>query len=271
MCELFAMSSLEPATVSISLEEFAKRGGLTGPHKDGWGVAFYQGPDVRIVRESSPASSSSSMQFVKAQNIRSRLVISHIRQATKGNVELRNTQPFSRELGGRMHLFAHNGDLEGIDEELPSPSGPFRSIGNTDSEYAFTVLMNRMYGIWSGASPPELDARLAVVTEFAAALRGLGPANFIYSDSEVLYIHGHKRSQTEGGEMRPPGLHMLCRVCPSRAPGEHIDGLEIGLSGKEQRVMLVASVPLTGEAWSPIGEAEILAIAEGLVLRSERM
>jgi predicted glutamine amidotransferase len=35
MCELFAMASRVPATVSLSLEEFSKHGGLTNPHKDG--------------------------------------------------------------------------------------------------------------------------------------------------------------------------------------------------------------------------------------------
>ncbi|MES9904747.1 MAG: class II glutamine amidotransferase [Sedimenticola sp.] len=40
MCELFAMSSLEPASVSFSMEEFSRHGGLSGPHRDGWGIAF---------------------------------------------------------------------------------------------------------------------------------------------------------------------------------------------------------------------------------------
>ena len=38
MCELFAMSARQPATVSLSLEEFARHGGETARHRDGWGV-----------------------------------------------------------------------------------------------------------------------------------------------------------------------------------------------------------------------------------------
>jgi glutamine amidotransferase len=41
MCELFAISSFEPTNVTFSLDEFSKHGGLTGPHKDGWGIVFY--------------------------------------------------------------------------------------------------------------------------------------------------------------------------------------------------------------------------------------
>jgi predicted glutamine amidotransferase len=40
MCELFAMSSRHPTDVRASLEAFARHGGLEGPHKDGWGLAY---------------------------------------------------------------------------------------------------------------------------------------------------------------------------------------------------------------------------------------
>ena len=43
MCELFAMSSRVPASVGFSLEKLARHGGAEGPHRDGWGVAFYEG------------------------------------------------------------------------------------------------------------------------------------------------------------------------------------------------------------------------------------
>ena len=41
-------------------------------------------------------------------------MISHIRKATQGGMNLENTQPFSREFGGCGHVFAHNGDLKGL-------------------------------------------------------------------------------------------------------------------------------------------------------------
>ena len=42
MCELLALSSNQPATVSFSLMQFAAHGGFSGPHKDGWGIGYYQ-------------------------------------------------------------------------------------------------------------------------------------------------------------------------------------------------------------------------------------
>ena len=44
MCELLGMSAHHPASITLSLNEFARHGGETGPHVDGWGIAFYEGP-----------------------------------------------------------------------------------------------------------------------------------------------------------------------------------------------------------------------------------
>ncbi len=51
--------------------------------------------------------------FCLSSCLPTRLLISHIRHATRGALSLANTQPFGREFGGRTHLFAHNGRLEG--------------------------------------------------------------------------------------------------------------------------------------------------------------
>ena len=52
------MSSRYEADVNLSLEEFSRHGGLAGPHKDGWGIAYYAGRDVRLMKEIEPASDS---------------------------------------------------------------------------------------------------------------------------------------------------------------------------------------------------------------------
>jgi predicted glutamine amidotransferase len=263
------MSSLEPATLSISLETFSERGGLRAPHKDGWGAAFYSGRDARRLRETGAASGSSGIRFLREQQYRSRLVLAHVRQATKGAVSLENTQPFARELGGRMHVFAHNGDLVGLEEATAPELGRFRAIGDTDSEHAFCILLARMEPLWASGETPSLEARLDVVIGFAALLRPFGPANFLYSDSEYLYAHGHERTQESSGLIEPPGLFSLCRTCPSKGEGRNprpIEGLTLGLTEARQRVTLVASVPLTAEAWEPVATGEVLAIQGGRIV-----
>jgi predicted glutamine amidotransferase len=156
MCELLGMSAHHPASITLSLNEFARHGGETGPHVDGWGVAFYEGPDANLIRESSAAASSELMLTLRGYRVASEIVLAHIRRASFGPVELRNTHPFRREIFGRVHSFAHNGDLPGLEQQFDlEPESISTPVGNTDSEYAFCLLMQRMSHLWKkpGAIP----------------------------------------------------------------------------------------------------------------------
>jgi predicted glutamine amidotransferase len=263
MCELFAMSALHPTTVSLSLEEFSRHGGLTGPHKDGWGIAWYEQNDIRLVKETYPAAESACVNFIRRHPFVSPLALSHVRKATRGLVATRNCQPFVRELGGTWHCFAHNGDLQGIADDARFRPVRFRPVGETDSEQAFCTLMDAMQPLWSGGKSPPPGERREVVARFAAALRELGPANFLYSDGDCLFAHAHRRHQSDGS-VSPPGLWRLARRCP--AGGElAAEGLRIASKGGEQEVFLVASVPLTAEGWVPCAEGELLVAQNGRI------
>ena len=264
MCELFAMSARLPSTVKLSLEEFSRHGGLTGTHKDGWGIAWYEDGDIRLLKEKLAAADSTCVRHLQEHPFRSALVLSHIRKATQGQIATRNCQPFVRELGGVWHSFAHNGNLVGLAEHERLRPGQFHPIGETDSERAFCALLERMQALWLAPDRPSVDARRDVVTRFAADLRELGPANFLYSDGEVLFVHAHRRHQSDG-TIRAPGLWRLARHCA--AGGEmNATGLNISAHGAEQEVVLVASVPLTDEHWVPLGEGEVLAARDGRLI-----
>ncbi len=265
MCELFAMSSRFPTSVGFSLETLARRGGHDGPHKDGWGVAYFEEHDVFLLRESSPAAESGLVRFMEANGPPSKLVLSHIRLATQGEPALRNTQPFQRELAGRAHVFAHNGDLENVQDAHALDSDRFTPVGDTDSEYAFCCLMHRLSALW-GVGPariPSVESRLDIIADFASSLRPLGSFNFVYSDGDALFVHAHRRRQDDG-ETRPPGLHLLVRSSAQKA----VDLTESGImvAPFAQQMALVASVPLTdGEPWEAIDEGEVIVLTQGLV------
>lgn len=261
MCELFAMAAKVPSTVQLSLEEFSRHGGLAGPHKDGWGIAWYDEHDVRLVKEVLPAAGSACVRFIQNNPFVSPFVISHVRKATRGAVALRNCQPFVRELGGVWHSFAHNGDLADIERDARLRAGAYRSVGETDSELAFCALLERLRGLWLTDGPPTVEARLRVLEGFAAELRGLGPANFLYCDSDALFAHADRRHQVDG-TIRPPGLWRLARHCA--AGGElSAAGLRIESHGAAQDVVLIASVPLSAENWIPLNTGEILVARAG--------
>jgi glutamine amidotransferase len=153
--------------------------------------------------------------------------------------------------------------LPGIESDARFPTRRFRRIGETDSEHAFCALLERMAPAWENGVP-SLDVRLAVISTFAEELRALGPANFVYSDGEAIFAHGHRRMSATG-EIRPPGLHLLCRSC-----SESSDAAELtdrSLSPEDQEVALLASVPLTDERWEPLGDGEIVVLREGRLVK----
>ena len=263
MCELFCLSSLWPTTATFSLHAFAQRGGYTGRNVDGWGLAFHDGRDVRLFKEPEPAADSAWLAFVEERRVPSRLMLSHIRHATQGSVSLANSQPFARELGGRMHVFAHNGRLDGIETRCAGQWERFRPLGQTDSEVAFCILLERLSKLWLRGEVPPIEERLAVITHFAGDMRKLGPANFLYTDGDALFAHGHRRLQ-DGGCVNPPGLWLLRRECADDADAFTLAGITIDKASPGQQITLIASVPLTDEAWVPLAEGQVVVTRNGV-------
>jgi len=240
MCELFAQSSSVAAEADHALQVLVRHGGDTGPHRDGWGIAYMHDGDALVVREPNAAHDSACLAFLHTKNPATTQLIAHIRRATQGAPLLRNTQPFQRELGGRVHLFAHNGMLPRVERLRVRWNRP---IGDTDSEHAFCALLDRLRPLWERGTP-DLADRLDEIAAFAAELRELGPANFLYSDGDALFAHSHRRKDDRGA-IEPPGLHVL-----ERGSG----------------MVLLASVPLTTERWTPMEEGELLAVRAGRVV-----
>lgn len=126
MCELLGMSANVPTDICFSFTGLMLRGGKTGPHKDGWGITFYEGKGFRTFKDPEPSAQSPIARLVQALPIKSCAVVSHIRQANRGCVSLENTHPFTRELWGRYWTFAHNGQLTGYKK---LPTGRHRPVG----------------------------------------------------------------------------------------------------------------------------------------------
>lgn len=262
MCELFCLSSRVPTVATFSLHRFAARSGGDSSVVDGWGLAFYDGSDVRLYREPEPAGNSAWLTFIGDRRIPSSIILSHLRHATEGRVSLQNTQPFMRELGGRMHVFVHNGMLPGIEALWNGTQHRSQPVGETDSEIAFCLLLERLWPLWREGVGPCLDDRLAIVTGFAAAIRGLGPANFLYSDGDAVFAHGDRRIQADGA-IAPPGLWRLHRTCSVDSEALAPSGIVIATSPEPQELTLFASVPLSEEPWSPLAPGELVAVKDG--------
>ena len=269
MCELFAVSSAHPARVRLRFAAFATHGAsVVGGNPDGWGAAYYDGPDAHVLREPVPAVRSSFVQVLEGHDFHSPLVLSHVRRASRGPVALANTQPFSREMAGRRHVFAHNGDLPDIDQLWPLEPGCWTPVGQTDSEHVFCQLLRALAPLWREPGVvPSVQARLDVVAAFAARLRPVGPVNFLYADGDALFAHAHRRHQADG-TIRPPGLHLLLRE-PALQHSVEVDGLHVDSGNARAHAMaMLASVPLGRGNWRPLPQGSVLALRGGEVVAS---
>lgn len=185
MCELLGMSANVPTDICFSFRGLMQRGGATGPHRDGWGIAFYEGRGYRAFRDHRPCAESEVARLVERYPIRSHIVVSHIRRANRGAVRLENTHPFNRELWGRHWTFAHNGQLTGIKRKR---LGHYRPVGTTDSEHAFCWLLEQVRERYPRA--PARPATLwRLVAKLAVPLHQMGVCNFLLSDGRALYAH----------------------------------------------------------------------------------
>ncbi|SMY38792.1 Glutamine amidotransferases class-II [Photobacterium malacitanum] len=185
MCELLGMSANVPTDICFSFTGLMQRGGNTGPHRDGWGITFYEGKGFRTFKDPNPSCQSRIAELVQQYPIKSRAVVSHIRQANRGGVSLENTHPFTRELWGNYWTFAHNGQLTGY-EQLAT--GRNQAVGDTDSETAFCWLMNQLEIRF-----PELPADMTPVFDYFAeccnTLRQLGVYNMLLSNGEYVLTY----------------------------------------------------------------------------------
>lgn len=273
MCELFAVSSREPVALCCSLDEFDRHGGGSAPHGDGWGLARFIDRDVLLVKEARPAYGSELARWVREHPMGSRLIVGHVRKATQGAHTLENSQPFVRERGGHMHVFAHNGHLERAALAGTWPADGAQPLGDTDSEAAFCALLAGLPRAAPGHWPALVD-RLAVLAACATRWRGHGPANFLYADGELLFAHGHRRTQADG-TIRPPGLWMLvleagtAGACPGLDAARSTGALTAApaTAGVIGPAVVLASVPLSDDArWQPLSEGEWVAVREGCII-----
>lgn len=260
MCELLAISASAPVDVKLSLSRLAAHGGPAG-QPDGWGIAFAEGNDTHVWRDPHAAAGSPWVECLQKSPIRSKLVIAHIRRAMQGGISLANTQPFLRELWGRTHTFAHNGNL-GIDPSADrGTASRFQPIGDTDSEAAFCAFLDDI--AQTDRSTEVIRAHFA---DTVRRLRAKGPANILYAGGGRLWVHADRRKQSSGA-IAPPGLWLLERSCEADAAAS--ETCPIAVSGDALRVVLIASVPLSSEAWRPLARGAVLEIEGGTIAEAE--
>lgn len=72
MCELLGMSANVPTDIVFSFTGLMQRGGRTGPHRDGWGIAFMKVVGCVCSRTRLPAVSPKWLTWCNATRSRAK-------------------------------------------------------------------------------------------------------------------------------------------------------------------------------------------------------
>ncbi|MFB9832286.1 class II glutamine amidotransferase [Actinoallomurus acaciae] len=203
MCRLFGMSGAPRRTHATfwlldapdSLSDQSRR------EPDGTGLGYFDADGSPCVRKAPIAAYEDRRFAAEAEQVESTTFIAHIRYASTGGLEMRNTHPFEQD--GR--LFAHNGVVENL-AELDAELGPDLSLvhGDTDSERFFALITReiRAHGgdvaggvvraaRWIADHLPVYSLNLVLTTADGLwALR--------YPDTHALYVLERRRGGQHG-------------------------------------------------------------------------
>ena len=247
MCQLLGLNANTPTDVMFSFTGFSTR---AEEHKDGFGIAFFEGAGLRCFVDAQSARTSPVADVIRRFPIRSCNVVAHIRKATQGAVALENTHPFVRELWGRYWVFAHNGDLKGF---APRLHGAFRPVGETDSERAFCWLMQELAKAHAGV--PEIGELTHTLRELVPHLHKHGTFNMLLSNGKALWAHASTH------------LHWIVRRHPFQSASLKDDDVRVDFARAttpDDRVAVIATEPLTAdETWTAFSSGELRVFVDG--------
>ncbi|MFF5439187.1 class II glutamine amidotransferase [Streptomyces achromogenes] len=215
MCRLFGLSSAPRRTHAtfwlLDAPDSLSRQSRQDP--DGTGLGYFAADGTPRVDKAPIAAYEDRAFAEEARRVESATFVAHVRYASTGSLDTRNTHPFAQD--GR--LFAHNGVIEGLDR-LDDHLGEDRSLvgGDTDSERFFALVTRetRKHGgdpgagirhaaRWIARNLPVYALNLVLVTPGRLwALR--------YPDTHELYVlerpaggqHGARHLDHSGGHGR---------------------------------------------------------------------
>lgn len=249
------MSANVPTDICFSFSGLRARGGRTGPHKDGWGMAMYRDDSVWSIHDPRPSSDSDMAEVMSNTSLKCHIVISHIRQANVGHVCLPNTHPFSRLLWNKTWTYAHNGQLD-TPQDLDILN--HHPLGTTDSERAFCWIVEQLLAQF-GDTMPEVKDLTKTLSGLCGRLRKKGVFNMMLSNGQYLFCYCTTK------------LHWITRRAPFK-PATLADE-DITVDFKEVTtdkdvVTVIATQPLThDETWQQMQAGELCVFEAGELIQ----
>ncbi|WP_042380315.1 class II glutamine amidotransferase [Streptacidiphilus melanogenes] len=208
MCRLFGLSSAPRRTRATFWLLDAPDSLSDQSHRDpdGTGLGFFDADGTPQVHKAPVAAYEDRAFAEEARTVESATFVAHIRFASTGALEVRNTHPFEQD--GR--LFAHNGVIEDL-PRLDAHLGPDRSLveGDTDSERFFALITRE-----TAARGGDVTAGIEAAARWAAQNLPIYALNIILTTADQLWA------------LRYPDTHdlyVLQRPAGGRHGDRHLD------------------------------------------------
>ncbi len=190
------------------------------------------------------------------QGVKSKIVISHVRWASRGNISYVNTHPFVRRLWERDCVFAHNGTLLGLKEDPDYELEWYHPIGETDSEHAFCYILEKL----SSLQDRGLGSLATKLWGLADRIGRHGKFNFLLSNGEYLFAYMNREDT----------LHYLLRHPPHGGAVRLLDEdyeVKLGeLKAPDEYAAIIATEPLTDEEWNSMTPGTLYVFHNGDLL-----
>jgi predicted glutamine amidotransferase len=254
MCRLFGMSAGEqPARATFWLLD-APDSLAAQSHRepDGTGLGWFDGEGAPRVSK-QPIAAYGDLEFAReSREVCSRTFVAHVRFASTGALDLRNTHPFQQD--GR--LFAHNGVIQGL-AALDAHLGDARRLveGDTDSERLFALITREI-----AARDGDVGGGIEAACTWVAENVPLFAINFVLATDDKLWA------------LRYPNTHPLYLL--ERQPGaplEHSSKLGSRVhspEGTDRAFAVIASECMDADrGWELLASGELIEISHTLEVR----
>lgn len=184
MCELFGFTARSKAGINKWLKIFFSH---SNEHQNGWGLALLDENAFSVGKEPKKALESLYLKNFLSGNIKTAKCIAHIRKATIGDVNEKNTHPFSVcDKFGRRWTLAHNGTI--FDSEALAPF-QYTQNGTTDSERILLYIVDCINKLDKDNS----DLRIKTVDKAVKTIVPGNKVNLLIYDGEFLYVHKNEQ------------------------------------------------------------------------------
>jgi predicted glutamine amidotransferase len=224
---------------------------------DGSGIGFFDPAGAPVV-DKQPEPAFADPEFSReARQAESVTFVAHVRYATTGRRDIRNTHPFVM----RGRVMAHNGgigELARLDERLGGYAGLV--LGDTDSERYFALITKE-----TDARGGDVGAGITAAARWIGANLPVSSLNTVVATAGELWV------------LRYPGQHALHVIERPAGAGERSAGLHVRSATSSIRVpalaaapsVVVASEELDGESgWRMLAPGELVHVRPDLTAES---